>query len=339
VRRLKNLAAILGNAELCEFALAFVTGKKDATVSNCISRLTLKSGFDLAIDSEIGIAAEHFWELNPDEIRTLEPEILRQVLESPQLRIPSEDWLFDLLFSFGPQYLRLIGLVRFEYLSVSSIDTFFERISIDELNEDIWHQLWVRLRHQVVYSSDDIPRESLKDFVLPSPDSLSSGLISHLRDECGGNAHEKGLINITCSSSEWNSCWQVIDYDWTEYWCTRNLPNSWIQFDFKSRVVSLTDYTLISQRRSEEWLLEWKLSGSMDDRLWTDLDQRHTQALKGSGITKTFHCSESSSVRNFYRYIRLTQTGKNSSRRNHLILAHVELFGSMRNSSEREVFA
>jgi hypothetical protein len=53
-------------------------------------------------------------------------------------------------------------------------------------------------------------------------------------------------------------------------------------------------------------------------------------------VTKVFGC-ESSSVSQFYRYIRLTQTGKSSCECNYLMLGNIEFFGTMVNSSNHHL--
>jgi hypothetical protein len=59
-----------------------------------------------------------------------------------------------------------------------------------------------------------------------SPDSPWSGLISHLTELCGGNVHAKGLVAIGCSSTSYNQCWDVVNYDGEHFWYTPNSPNS-----------------------------------------------------------------------------------------------------------------
>jgi hypothetical protein len=126
-----------------------------------------------------------------------------------------------------------------------------------------------------------------------------------------------------------------VKYDWNDYFYTHNSANSWIQFDFKDRSVSLTHYALKSDGHTygSYHLLEWTISGSNDGKDWTILDEQNTQDLNGNYVTKMFCCGDSSSVSQFYRYIRLTQTGKNSSGHDHLMLANIEFFGSMVNSA------
>ena len=50
-----------------------------------------------------------------------------------------------------------------------------------------------------------------------------NGIVCHLRGECGGNQHEKGVISITASSNGFNQCHRLVDYGWNSYWCTNKL--------------------------------------------------------------------------------------------------------------------
>jgi hypothetical protein len=148
---------------------------------------------------------------------------------------------------------------------------------------------------------------------------------------CCGNVHEKGVIEITCSSNDRNHCWDVVNYKCNDYWSTDNVANSWIQIDFKEWFVSLTHYSLKSDG-SNCHLVDWELRGSLDGNAWVVLDQRHTKDLDGPSITQMFWCNGEGTCTKSYRYIRLYQTGKNSSRYDYLQLGNIEFFGLMTKS-------
>jgi hypothetical protein len=154
------------------------------------------------------------------------------------------------------------------------------------------------------------------------------GILSHLRTECGGNVHEKGIVSITSSGEVpcAKRCWQVTDPDWRSWWYTRNAPNSWIQFDFKERTIHLDHYTLKSD--TDRWFpLMWNIEASRDGKTWVTLDTRNTRELASRGAVKTFECNSPSSE--FFRYIRLRQTGKNGGGDDDLFLTAVDFFGAM----------
>jgi hypothetical protein len=263
----------------------------------------------------------------------------RNILRLSSLRVVSEDWLLEKIFELGQSHLTLIGDIRFEYLSPRGIDLFFERISIFEMDDRMLQQLWIRSRHRIVYSPTDIVCDDgrYSDLVCRSPDSPWSGLIAHLGRLCEGNVHTQGFMNISCSSTCQNQCWDVVNYDWNNYWYTGNSPNSWIQFDFKDRVVSLTHYALKSDGNNAHHLVEWTVQGSIDGISWTDLDRRHTQELNNTSVTKIFSCNVPFSQPHFYRFIQLMQNGKNGSGSDNLMLGNFECFGSMVTASPIEV--
>jgi hypothetical protein len=329
------LSEDLGNIELTEFVLHFFDKAEPLTVSNCITRLKRKQKSGIDICQENDFIATHISEIETEDLRQLDDGLLKDIFGLSSLRIQNEDWLFEKIFNLGPSYLKLLGKVRFEFLSQSSIDFFFEHFCFEDMDSDIWHQIWLRSRHEIVSDKTNIQNQNdrLKDIVIRLPESPWSGLIHYLSEMCGGNVHEKGIVNITCSSREFNQCWEVVNYGWTKYFDTTNEPNSWIQFDFKDRVVSVTHYALKSHSGSQNWFIQWKLQGSVDGNTWSVLDTQNTQDLNGQSKTKIFECHDNSSVLNFYRYIRFTQTGKTSHGQDYLILTNIEFFGSIANAS------
>ena len=159
-----------------------------------------------------------------------------------------------------------------------------------------------------------------------------SGILQHLRTECGGNPHHSDVISITASSNNWNHCYQLVDYGWNNWWNSKNEPNSFVQFDFKSSLVSITGYTLKSDGYSGNHLVSWVLEVSDDGSTWDAIDERtNTQDLNGNYIVKTYDCNKRSD--RFTRYVRLRQTGWNSNGSNYLMLSEIEFFGKLRKNA------
>ena len=145
------------------------------------------------------------------------------------------------------------------------------------------------------------------------------GIISHLREQCGGNVHVKYVVNITASSNDYNQCHQVTDYGWNDCWYTRNEPNSWICFDFKEKIVKLTKYSLKS--RYFDHLRQWVIEGSNDGSSWEELDKRKTKDLV-KGDAETYECRREKDK--YFRYLRLRKTSHGA-----LYLAKLEFFGTI----------
>jgi hypothetical protein len=144
----------------------------------------------------------------------------------------------------------------------------------------------------------------------------------------------QGIVSITASSTEENQCHQVVDYGWDSYWYSHDQPNSWIQFDFKDRRISVTNYTIKSDGQGGYHLVEWSIEGSNDGNTWIPVDARHTEDLCGDFVVKSYACESRKSAPQFFRFIRLIQTGKNSSNSDYLLLGNLEFFGDVMESTE-----
>jgi hypothetical protein len=152
------------------------------------------------------------------------------------------------------------------------------------------------------------------------------GIIHDLTVECGGNVHEKGIVNITSSIDDHNRAFQVANHGWNDHWYSDSAPNSWICFDFKEQKVALSHYTLKSVS-GRVCPMVWTMEGSDDGTNWTTLDERNTRVLTTGSVVETFECAQNRSK--LFRYIRLRQTGKSGECSDFLLLANVELFGDL----------
>ena len=102
------------------------------------------------------------------------------------------------------------------------------------------------------------------------------------------------------------------------------------QFDFKSRKVNLTGYSLNSSANNGDFLTEWVIEGSDNGSKWDQIDSRSTRDLNGNNIVKTYQCNKNN--KKSYRYIRLRQIVNSSRGSNHehyLNLAEIEFFGQL----------
>jgi hypothetical protein len=325
----------LDNPEMAESLLKFDFSRSELDSSNCISRFEMKSHHRVDNSIEKSFIASHFHELGRSSIEGLEVNDLEEILLNDSLRLESEDSLLALLISLGFDFIGLLGLVRFEHLSREGIDQFVSQISHSSLDSRLWSSICRRLRHRIVLDPEDEStfRSKVCDDSRAFDPSSSpwSGILSFLKSQCGGNVHERGIVNITSSSDGGNECYQVANHGWNSHGYTNDSAKSWIQFDFKDSSICLTDYTLKSGNTNH--LLQWTIEGSNDGNAWECIDSQNTQDLNGSYVTKTFKYSSPSS--HFCRYIRLTQTGKNSNGNDYFVLCNIEFFGRLRSQQTR----
>lgn len=129
---------------------------------------------------------------------------------------------------------------------------------------------------------------------------------------------------------------RMLDRNWSHFWASNDVPNSWMKVDFQVHVVCPTHYTLC-KRRGSFYISKWMFEGSDDEKAWTVLDRRDTCELADEQC-HTFQCEVQD---HFFRYFRLTQTGKNRWRRDHkegnnvLCLSEFEIFGTLKTAEKK----
>jgi hypothetical protein len=320
------VAKCLGNQELSEQLMEFARGTGQLASSTVRERLSVAEFLDVSPLPEIEYLASHFYEVDVNVLKGLSHSCLSEVLESDKLHLRSEDSLLDSILALGRDYFEFLGSVRSEYLSVSGIDRLLNAVSIEEVDHALWASLCRRLRLFVAPPSIPESRFRFPEFNLDSSRPFD-GIISSLTRECGGNVHTRGVVSITTSGNGRNHCHQVVDYGWNNYWYSNNTVNSWIRFDFRDRRIAATHYSILSAGYSSHHLLQWSLEGSHDGESWTVLDERNTQELNGNYIVKAYGCA--SHQFSHFRFLRLTQTGPNSSDNNVFMLGNLEFFGSV----------
>jgi hypothetical protein len=109
---------------------------------------------------------------------------------------------------------------------------------------------------------------------------------------------------------------------------TSSQPNGWICIDLKENRVYVHHYSLRSRNDCDGYLpLNWIVEGSIEGTEWVELDrQNNCRDLVGLNRSVTF----SGSGKEFFRLIRLRQTGKNNRGDDFLTVSAIELFGVLR---------
>ena len=151
-----------------------------------------------------------------------------------------------------------------------------------------------------------------------------------METEYGNDFYNNGAIEVTASSI-WDDDYvpiNVLKNDDSDWW-SKDVKNSWIQFDFKSRSISLKSYSLRSYRGPKSW----KIEGSNDMNTFILIDQRNKNNDFNSGyVTQHYDLNSSEDqMRMRFRYIRITQGDDgNWWNNNHCFyLNRVEFYGSL----------
>jgi hypothetical protein len=309
-------------------------GGHDLNSRNAVSRLLVASNRLLPIDDEVEFIASRLDEI--ESLDRLPPSLLEIVLESVSLRIETEDWLLELICGLGNGYEFLIRYVRCEFLSSAGIDRFIEAVEVERIDALLWTSVCHRLTNTCSSSLD--PQRFKSEGLAPgSPDfegnrfphgsSDSEGILHHLTEKYGENNHWHGWVAVTASGTD-SACVEAItSFGHPSYWFSTNAPHSWVMFDFKDLSLCVDGYSLNSGSYNYS-LRTWEMEVSNDGSTWVTIDRRSTKELRGTNVTRYFACNEETTE--FYRYVRIRQTGVNQAGTHNLEIGHIEFFGQVR---------
>lgn len=116
------------------------------------------------------------------------------------------------------------------------------------------------------------------------------------------------------------------------YFQSIDQSNSWLQYDFKKRKVCPTHYSIRTRKiynnnHPKTWVIEGSNTGKNNE--WEILDTKSgITSLLGLNRTQTFDIK--SNTNQFYRFLRIRQTGKNSINCDYLTIDSLEYFGYLK---------
>jgi hypothetical protein len=214
----------------------------DLNEGNVIARLKYGELIGHSCEIEIAFAASHFLQMELSSICELSVSMLFQIFGDKSLQLENEDDLYEMILSLISRescYSKLLECVKYEYLSVRSIESFIDLIceSFEFLTLDIWHCLRSRL---VSGRSSSMNGRHYGCIFEYREGSSFEGIIAFLTRKHGGNVHDLDIVSVT-SSSVHCSCAarNVVDFNNSSIAHTDGGQNEWICFDFKEKQVNL----------------------------------------------------------------------------------------------------
>jgi hypothetical protein len=175
-----------------------------------------------------------------------------------------------------------------------------------------------------------------------NPEKPLNGIIAYLTTKYGGNVHDKGVVDITSSSTECDDdqyqAKHVADFSGKTHFGSKDLRNSWLNLDFKDMRITPTHYTMVTFHNvGKTWraifLRSWILEGSEDGEKWIELDrQSDSILLKGPDRMATFRIAN----RSLCRMLRLRATASGYGGLNCLELYAFEVFGTILTSDRSD---
>lgn len=159
-----------------------------------------------------------------------------------------------------------------------------------------------------------------------------NGIIDYLTKESGGNVSDNGTVKATTITDRKSlEARNAVDlHNDNNGFISTDVSNMWLKYDFVDRKVCPTSYTIKSRHDYDDnhprsWVIEGSNTDSESD--WTILDVRNNyNGIGGMNVCYAFEMKEQTE---FYRYLRIRQTGKNSSNSDYLCLSGLEYFGRL----------
>jgi hypothetical protein len=177
---------------------------------------------------------------------------------------------------------------------------------------------------------------------------VPDGISAHLTRECGGNVHDRHVVDVTCGSFEketmganpYYAAKKAADLEINSFdaffcsayrWKDENIPhtrNNWICYDFKERRIVSTHYTIrtCETRPGSSHLKSWLVETSADGKNWREVArEENNEQLNGADFTATFAVAGGGEC----RFIRLVNIGRNHFGSDCLMISAWEIFGSL----------
>ena len=288
----------------------------------------------------IDFISSHFYLIDQDMLNQLPIEIIHSIILNSNLRLESEDSLFDFIHKLSEEKYKssdIIALyenIDFRNLSENKFNFFIKNFDFTKMTCDLWKKLCLLFHNrssQVELASSRYIYKGKSIIIDPENPNSMCGIIDFLSKESGGNVSENGTVIVTSSSLD---CYlydvkHVVNvHGGNNYFCSSNVANSWLKYDFVKRKVYPTHYTIRSRPEYNfDHPINWVIEGSNtdDDSDWTILDcVNENRSLVGLNKVCTF---EIKYKKESFRFLRIRQTGLNSSDQNFLVFAALEYFG------------
>lgn len=160
---------------------------------------------------------------------------------------------------------------------------------------------------------------------------LLDGIIASFTRQCGGNVHDKGIVNVTSSSvHDVFSPKNAVDLETDSRFVSQDEPDSWICYDFKDARVIPRSYSVrsIGSGPGAAHLKSWVVEVSDNGEKWTEVDRQDGNTdLNGKHAIMNFKISRIPS--DGIRFIRLRSTGKSHQGRFLIAITALEIFGTL----------
>ena len=251
--------------------------------------------YSKSYSNEINSISSQFLELfeeKKENLESLELNILKDVIDNDQLQLETEDrllYFINNLYVKDNKYSILFEAVFFSNASFEMVKKFIYILYFRYLWY-IWHQ------------------------------------------QTHGNINDNGTIKITSNSISDNSEQpkNLVDYENdNNFYHSNNTSNIFIQFDFKDKLIQLTNYSIRSRESNKNGahIRNWVVEVSNDGENWEKIDEHVNDSTLKNKSVAVFKTKKQD---DFYRYIQLRQTGEGWSGDYYFAIYCFDIFGKLK---------
>jgi hypothetical protein len=341
-------------------------------MENVVDRLRFRSANQCDISAELKFVASHFYAFlpRPQTLTALPFSLLYGIIGHGSLRLETEDSLLDFIneaIETGGEMFGLLEFVRLEYCSMDAKKDFFDLLweNFCKINASLWatlrarivlsHRTWTQFPPSMKKGNVHLVFEEEEEQLDVDVEiDVPEGIIAHLARECGGNVHDRHVVDATSGSFEKEpigvnphsgaydnhpdyaaknaadletDSWFLSAYRHEEE-VVSHTRNNWVCYDFKERMVVPTHYTIRSHDGVPDYshLKSWVVETSADGESWREVArEENSEQLNSSRFTGTFAVAGGGES----RFIRLVNIGKNHYGDDQLRISAWEIFGAL----------
>ncbi|KAK8883580.1 hypothetical protein M9Y10_042674 [Tritrichomonas musculus] len=311
-----------------------------------LDKITEKSNF-FNYSSIIEFISKQFYLIDKEKLFQLSKGVLYSIICNEELRIESEDSLFDFIIQFFDIHkedkkeeeendlISFLEQIYFENLSEEKLSQFLDNFNVNDMTVGLWLKLrpCIHINKNNSINSRYKSKTKIIEYDGNTSHSLN-GIIDYLTKKCCGNVSDKGTVKVTTNSERLGfEVKNAVDLHNNENrFASDNVSNVWVKYDFIRRKICPTCYTIKSRNdydghHPRSWVIEGSNTDEESD--WKILDQKENDGtIHGRNACYTFNINNNKQGE-YYRYLRIRQTGKNSDERDYFTFSGLEYFGEI----------
>lgn len=170
-----------------------------------------KNPFNFQYSFIIELISSNFNLIDKEKLNKLPRPIILSIISNDKLKLESEDSLLDFILQMENDdddsipFVTFLEKINVKNLSEEKFREFIQNLNPSEMTNNLWSNL-CRKFLETDSSSDSTENRYEKPSGKPvlfdgNQQNSFNGIIRLLTKECGGNVHEKGVVNVTESSA------------------------------------------------------------------------------------------------------------------------------------------